>query len=200
MGMVLGLTGSIASGKSTVSKMISEIGIPIVDADVIAKQVVEVGQVAYQNIIDTFGTEILLENGEINRPALGAIIFHDPGRREELNKIVHPEVRKVMLQQSKALLDEGHRIVILDIPLLFESKLTSLVEKTIVVYVDEENQIKRLMERNKLSEEEAMARIKSQIPVSEKVKLADYVIDNNGTIEHTNKQVITLMTKIIGNK
>jgi len=199
MGMVLGLTGSIASGKSTVSKMISEIGIPIVDADVIAKQVVEVGQVAYQKIIDTFGTEILLENGEINRPALGAIIFHDPGRREELNKIVHPEVRKVMLQQSKVLLDEGHRIVILDIPLLFESKLTSLVEKTIVVYVDEENQIKRLMERNKLSEEDAMARITSQIPVSEKVKLADYVIDNNGTIEHTNKQVITLMAKIIGN-
>jgi dephospho-CoA kinase len=197
--MILGLTGSIASGKSTVSKMISEFGIPIVDADVIAKQVVEAGEVAYQKIIETFGTEILLENGEIDRPALGAIIFHDPGRRQELNQIVHPEVRKVMLEQSKKLLDEGHQIVILDIPLLFESKLTSLVEKTIVVYVDEENQIKRLMERNNLSEEEAMARIKSQIPIREKVKLADYIIDNNGTIEHTNKQVITLMTKIIGN-
>jgi len=199
MGMILGLTGSIASGKSTVSKMISEFGIPIVDADVIAKQVVEVGQVAYQKIIETFGPKILLENGEINRPALGAIIFNNPERREELNKIVHPEVRKVMLQQSKTLLDEGHRIVILDIPLLFESKLTSLVEKTIVVYVDEENQIKRLMERNNLSEEETMARIRSQIPISEKVKLADYVIDNNDTLENTNKQVKALITKIIGN-
>jgi len=199
MGMILGLTGSIASGKSTVSKMISEFGIPIVDADVIAKQVVEVGQVAYQKIIETFGPDILLENGEIDRPGLGAIIFNDPERRQELNQIVHPEVRKVMLEQSKKFLDEGHKIVILDIPLLFESKLTSLVEKTIVVYVDEENQIKRLMKRNNLSEDEAMARIKSQIPIREKVKLADYVIDNNGTIEHTNKQVITLMTKIIGN-
>ena len=199
MGMILGLTGSIASGKSTVSKMICEFGIPIVDADVIAKQVVEVGQVAYQKIVETFGPEILFENEEINRPALGAIIFNNPERREELNKIVHPEVRKVMLQQSKRLLDEGHRIVILDIPLLFESKLTSLVEKTIVVYVDEENQIKRLMKRNNLSEEEAMARIKSQIPISEKVKLADYVIDNNDTIEYTNKQVKALITKIIGN-
>ena len=197
MGMILGLTGSIASGKSTVSKMICEFGIPIVDADVIAKQVVEVGQVAYQKIIETFGPKILLENGEINRPALGAIIFNNPERREELNKIVHPEVRKVMLQQSKRLLDEGHRIVILDIPLLFESKLTSLVEKTIVVYVDEENQIKRLMERNKLSEEDAMARITSQIPVSEKVKLADYVIDNNGDLEDTKRQVKDLLNKII---
>jgi dephospho-CoA kinase len=199
MGMILGLTGSIASGKSTVSEMISGFGIPIVDADIISKQVVEVGQVAYEKILEAFGMDILLENGEINRPALGAIIFNDSERRKTLNEIVHPEVRKVMLKQANMFLDEGHEIVILDIPLLFESKLTSLVEKIIVVYVDEETQIKRLMERNNFTKEDAIARIKSQIPVSEKVKLADYVIDNNGTIENTKEQVKALITKIIGN-
>ena len=196
MGKVFGLTGSIASGKSTVSNFLKECNIPIVDADIIAKEVVEIGQPAYKKIIEAFGPEIVLQNGEINRPLLGSIIFNDKEKRLQLNGIVHPEVRRVMLEQTNTYLANGESLVIMDIPLLYESNLVHFVEKVIVVTVNEETQLSRLMNRNHLTREEAISRISSQIPVKEKEARADFVIDNNGNLDETKKQVMDLLKKI----
>jgi dephospho-CoA kinase len=193
MSLVIGLTGGIASGKSTVSNILKEMNITIIDADVEARLAVEKGEPAYQKIVAEFGNNILLTNEEIDRVKLGSIIFHNVEKRQLLNSIVHPEVRKRMNNQVEAAKEREEQVIILDIPLLFESKLTHMVEKTILVYVDRDIQLKRLMERNDLSLEEAEARIKSQMPLSEKVALADAVINNNGSIAETKKQVIEVL-------
>ncbi|MGG0175493.1 dephospho-CoA kinase [Gottfriedia acidiceleris] len=197
MGKIFGLTGSIASGKSTVSNFLKELNVPIVDADVIAKEVVEIGQPAYKKIVEAFGSEILLDSGEINRPFLGSIIFNNKEKRLQLNEIVHPEVRREMKEQADRYIKQGESLVILDIPLLYEGNSIELVEKVIVVSVSEENQLKRLMNRNGLSKEDALLRIASQIPVKEKAARADYVINNNGDFEDTKRQVKDLLNKII---
>lgn len=193
MSLVIGLTGGIASGKSTVSNMLKEMNITVIDADVEARLAVEKGEPAYQKIVAEFGDDILLDTEEIDRVKLGSIIFHNAEKRQLLNSIVHPEVRKRMNDQVEAARVRGEQVIVLDIPLLFESKLTYMVEKTILVYVDRDIQLKRLMERNDLSMENAEARIKSQMPLSEKVALADAVINNNGSITETKKQVIEVL-------
>lgn len=182
MALTIGLTGGIASGKSTVTKMIRELGIPVIDADQIARDVVKMGEEAYNQIIQAFGQEILQEDGEIDRAKLGAIVFHNEQERKKLNAIVHPAVRRRMLAEKEAYVQKGAKTVVLDIPLLFESELTHLVDKTIVVYVDDDVQLERLMKRNGFSKEEALARIQAQMPLREKVKKADAVIDNNAFI------------------
>jgi dephospho-CoA kinase len=195
MALIIGLTGGIASGKSTVSKMLEELGLAVVDADKIAHQVVEVGKPAYKEIIRAFGERILQPDLSINRQELGAIIFNDKQKREMLNSIVHPEVRREMLRQADRYLKEGARAVILDIPLLFESNLTHMVQKTILVYVDEDIQLERLIARNGYTEDEARARISSQLPLAQKKLLADVVLDNNGSIENTRKQLLLILNK-----
>lgn len=194
MSLVIGLTGGIASGKSTVSNMLKEMDITVIDADVEARLAVEKEEPAYQKIIAEFGDDILLDTEEIDRVKLGSIIFHNAEKRQLLNSIVHPEVRKRMNNQVEAARARGEQVIVLDIPLLFESKLTHMVEKTILVYVDRDIQLNRLMERNDLSLEDAEARISSQMPLSDKVALADAVINNNGTISETKKQVIEVLT------
>ncbi|MFC0270262.1 dephospho-CoA kinase [Metabacillus herbersteinensis] len=195
MTMVIGLTGGIASGKSTVSNMIREQQIPIVDADLISRQVVEVGKPAYHQIQEAFGSSILNEDETINREKLGSIIFQDEKKRYLLNSIVHPAVRKEMLQQTGMAKRNKERAVVLDIPLLFESKLTQMVEKTLLIYVDENTQLERLMNRNSYLKEEALSRIQSQMPLKEKVELADEVINNNGTINETRQQLNRILEK-----
>lgn len=195
MAVVLGLTGGIASGKSTVSKMLKELGLAVIDADEIAKEVVEVGKEAYLKIIEMFGEEIVEANGEINRPKLAHIIFHNEEKRMLLNSIVHPAVRKKMKHDEEKLIAAGSKTIILDIPLLFESNLSHLVEKTILVYVDYPIQLERLMKRNHLDCQEAKVRIASQIPLIDKVPKADAVINNNGTIDETKKQLLFLLEK-----
>ena len=194
MSLVIGLTGGIASGKSTVSNMLKEMDITVIDADVEARLAVEKGEPAHQKIIAEFGDDVLLDNEEIDRVKLGSIIFHDAEKRQLLNGIVHPEVRNRMHNQVEAAKERGEQVMVLDIPLLFESKLTHMVEKTILVYVDRDIQLNRLMERNDLSLEDAEARISSQMPLSDKVALADAVINNNGSISETKKQVIEVLT------
>lgn len=195
MTIVIGLTGGIASGKSTVAAMLRDFHIPIIDADMIAREVVEPGKEAYKEIIDAFGQEILQANGEIDRQKLGSIIFHNEEKRLLLNRIVHPAIRMEMNQQKEMYIEQGEKAVVLDIPLLFESKLTSLVHKILLVYVDEDVQLYRLMQRNHLTEEEARARIASQMSLKQKVTLADEVINNNDTIEHTKVQLINILEK-----
>lgn len=193
--MIIGLTGSIASGKSTVSQMLKELGYPIVDADLVARQVVEPGSETLEKIKETFGEGVILPDGSLDRKKVGDIIFSDPASRKRLNDIIHPAIRNEMLRQRAAYMAEGQKVVIMDIPLLFESKLQHFVDKILVVSVTEENQLKRLMERNNLSERDALARISSQLPMSVKEEGADAVIYNNGTIEETKWQLNRILEK-----
>ncbi|MGJ8729012.1 dephospho-CoA kinase [Listeria aquatica] len=195
MGFTLGLTGSIATGKSTVSRMLQDEKIPVIDADLVARKVVEKGTVGLEKIVSTFGDEVL-SKGELNRAKLGEIIFHDSKKREQLNKIVHPLVRKEMLQERDRLFKSGETFVVLDIPLLYESQLTDLVDQVLVVMTTEEVELTRLMARNGLSREEALARISTQMPISDKAKLADFVIDNSGTLKETSEQVNELLHQL----
>ncbi|MGX1192630.1 dephospho-CoA kinase [Metabacillus sp. SLBN-84] len=195
MTLSIGLTGGIASGKSTVSNMFKEANIRVIDADIIARQVVEQGAPAYRLIAEAFGSGILHEDGSIDREKLGSIIFQHAKEREKLNSIVHPAVRKEMLRQKEEAEASGEAAVVLDIPLLFESKLTHLADVTLVVYVNPDVQLSRLMKRNGLSEEDAKWRIASQLPLNEKKDQADEVIDNNGTIESTKEQFEILLEK-----
>jgi len=195
MSLVIGLTGGIASGKSTVSSILTGKGMTVVDADVEARLAVEKGEEAFDEIIAYFGTSILQDDGTIDRAKLGSIIFHDEANRLKLNSIVHPAVRKRMNKKKDEAIKSGEKIVVLDIPLLFESKLTYMVDKTLLVYVDEETQLQRLMKRNQLSEEDAIARIKSQMPLNDKKELADAIINNNGTIEETKVQLDEILHK-----
>ncbi|MBD8026255.1 dephospho-CoA kinase [Ureibacillus sp. Re31] len=189
MSMIIGLTGSIASGKSTVANMLKDYGLPIVDADLVARIVVEPGTPTLQKIVEAFGEVALTEDGAMNRQKIGEIIFNDEEKRKQLNSIIHPAIRQEMLRQRDEHVAKGAQTVIMDIPLLFESKLQHFVDKILVVSVTEETQLKRLMERNQLSEQEATARISSQLPLSIKEQGADAVINNNGTIEETAEQL-----------
>jgi dephospho-CoA kinase len=195
MTLTIGLTGGIASGKSTVTGMIRELGIPVIDADQVARDVVKVGEEAYAQIVATFGRDILQANGEIDRAKLGAIVFHSEQERKKLNAIVHPAVRRRMMAEKEAYVQNGAKTIVLDIPLLFESELTHFIDKVIVVYVDDDVQLERLMKRNGFSKEEALARIRSQMPLREKVKKADAVINNNGTVEETKQQLLQILTE-----
>ncbi|MGN8045979.1 dephospho-CoA kinase [Bacillus sp. 22190] len=195
MTLVIGLTGGIASGKSTVSQMIKEKGIRVVDADIIAKEAVSKGSAALHQIVQTFGEEVLLPNGELNRQQLGAIIFSDEEKRKKLNAIVHPEVRKEMLEQRDEGVSNNETFVVLDIPLLFESKLEGLVDRIIVVYTTPELQLSRLMNRNDLSEEEALNRIHSQQPLEEKCQKADCVIENTKDLAFMRKQLENILNE-----
>ncbi|KOO52440.1 dephospho-CoA kinase [Viridibacillus arvi] len=193
--MIIGLTGSIASGKSTVAEMLKELNLPIIDADLVARVVVEPGTETLKQIVEAFGEEVLLDEGTLNRPKLGDIIFHEPAARKTLNDIIHPAIRQEMLRQRDELLENGAKDIVMDIPLLFESRLQHFVEKILVVSVTEETQLKRLMERNNLSEKDAKARISSQLPLSEKEKGADAVIYNNKSLESTREQLHKILIK-----
>jgi dephospho-CoA kinase len=193
--MIIGLTGSIASGKSTVSKMLKKKGFPIVDADEIARLVVEPGSPVLLEISHAFGQGILREDGSLNREKLGERIFGNVEERQKLNGIIHPAIRQEMLRQKEQWISTGSNTVILDIPLLFESKLQSFVDKIIVVSVTPEIQKERLIARNVLSEEEADARIRSQLPIEEKELGADAVLRNNGPVEETESQLTEVLSK-----
>ncbi|AND41744.1 MULTISPECIES: dephospho-CoA kinase [Cytobacillus] len=195
MSLTVGLTGGIASGKSTVSSLLIEKGYTVIDADIEARLAVEKGEEAYQEIVRHFGERVLLKDGSIDRAELGSIIFHDEKERKALNSIVHPAVRKRMTAKKEQAISRNEQMIILDIPLLFESKLQYMCDKTLLVYADEGIQLQRLMQRNQLSEKEAMARIHSQMPLREKKALADAVIDNNGRIEETEKQLWDILRK-----
>jgi dephospho-CoA kinase len=193
MSIVIGLTGGIASGKSTVSDLFREYNIPVVDADVVAREVVEPGEPALAAIVKGFGENILLPDGTLDRPKLGSIIFRDEKKREQLNNIVHPVVRERMTAERDRL-KKTYPAVVLDIPLLFEGKQLQLVDKIVVVHVNSTVQLERLMQRNELTEQAALDRINSQLSLEQKASKADAVINNNGTREETREQLEQLLT------
>ncbi|EAC2401991.1 dephospho-CoA kinase [Listeria monocytogenes] len=200
MGKTIGLTGSVATGKSTVSNMIQHAGIPLVDADIAARKVVEPGTEGLKEIVAYFGEEILLADGTLDRAKLGEIIFKDKEKREKLNEITHPRVKDYMLEARERFFRAGEELVFFDIPLLFESHLESLVDQIVVVWTTPETELKRLMERNNLTKEDALRRIESQMGIDEKARKADFVIDNNESLEKTQKQVYTFIERFVKNK
>lgn len=190
MTKLLGLTGGISSGKSTISNYLRSLNIPIVDADLLARKVMGAGEPALAEIVEVFGEEALLPNGEVNRQRLGQIVFESADKRKKLNQIVQHRIRTEIKKEIQKHLKEEPTLIVLDIPLLYEQSYESEVDEVMVVYVDNERQMERLLKRNpELSEIDASNRINSQIPLLEKKEKADVVIDNNGTIEESIQQV-----------
>ncbi|HZG77061.1 MAG TPA: dephospho-CoA kinase [Paenibacillus sp.] len=190
--MNVGLTGGIACGKSTVSRMLEARGAAIVDADRIARDVVSPGRPALLDIRETFGDDVIGADGSLDRKRLGAIVFGDEAARKKLEAITHPRIRAEMKRQIEEWnAKEPGRLVVVDIPLLFESRLDRMFafEDILVVYVPREVQLERLMARDGMSREDAERRIDAQLPIEEKRRLADVVIDNSGTLEETERQV-----------
>lgn len=178
---VIGLTGGIASGKSTAAKILAELGAEVIDADQLARDVVRPGEPAYRAIVAAFGTGVLNEDGTINRAALGAIVFADPAARRRLESITHPAIARLAENSLAELRRRGTRLAVYMAPLLIEAGITGRVDEVWVVYVDSDTQVRRLMQRDGLSEADALQRISSQMSMKEKRKLARVVIDNRGT-------------------
>jgi dephospho-CoA kinase len=185
---VLGLTGGIGSGKSMVAQMFARLGAVVIDADQLAREVVEPGQPALKEIAATFGRDVLLPDGRLDRPKLAGIIFADPAERAKLDAITHPRIRARMDEEIK-LRRSGPGVLIVDIPLLYENDRTNTVETVIVVWVDPQTQLRRIRDRDGLSADAARQRIAAQMPMDEKRARADHVIDNSGSREDTRRQV-----------
>jgi dephospho-CoA kinase len=193
--MVIGLTGGIATGKSTVSAMLAEHGATIIDSDRIARQVVQPGTPGLAKIVAHFGEEYLLPGGELNRTKLGQRIFSDEKARQRLMEITHPYIFAEINTQIEHAQSQGEKMIVLDAPLLIETGLNRQVERVVLVYVDEETQIERLMKRDHLTREEAMRRIASQMSIEEKKRYADIIIDNRGSLKELEDQVERLFIK-----
>lgn len=175
--IVVGLTGGVATGKSTVATMFKQCGAVVIDADQLARQVVEPGKPAWREIVRTFGKTILNPDRTIDRHALGAIVFHHPAKRRALERIVHPRVAREQARLTKqAARQNPHAVVMYDVPLLFEAGIDKHVDATIVVTADRETQIARLKKRNHLSRAEALRRISSQMSLAKKIQQADHVL------------------------
>lgn len=193
-----GLTGGIATGKSTVARFFKQAGARVIDADQTARSVVKSGCPAWQDIVDHFGQKILLPGGEIDRIALGNIIFNDAQQKRVLDRIVHPRVFEAIGVQidRMAAIDPGS-VVILDVPLLFEARMQGDLAEIIVVYVPKSVQLTRLMARDMLSRRDALARIHSQMDIDKKKGLASLVIDNSGDRDTTRRRTIKIYRRLV---
>ncbi|KAH9843142.1 dephospho-CoA kinase-domain-containing protein [Rhodofomes roseus] len=194
--LVVGLTGGIATGKSTVSTLLRAHNIPIIDADVLARQVVLPGTHALQKIVKHFGQDVLQRDGTLDRAKLGAIVFSDERQRKVLNGIVHPAVRRAMLWDVIRCWWRGEPLCVLDVPLLIEGGLWRFVATVVVVYCSPEIQLQRLMARDSSSREAAMGRLNAQLPIGEKVDYADIVVDNSGSLQDLQGQIESLIAKL----
>jgi dephospho-CoA kinase len=188
--LLVGLTGGVGTGKSMVSRTFRDLGCLIIDADLLAREVVEPGEPVYDKIVAEFGKQILEADGRIDRKKLGALVFADPAKRKRLEEFTHPEIRKRQAGILAELLTEAFEgIVIFDAALLLETSGAKNMDRLVVVYAGEPVQLRRLMLRDAISETEARDKIRSQMPLSLKVKQAHYVVDNSGTREETGRRV-----------
>jgi dephospho-CoA kinase len=180
---LIGLTGGIASGKSTAAKQLEALGALVVDADQIARDVVMPQSTALNHIVQAFGNGILGEKGDLDRQALGRLVFSDPQARRRLEGLLHPMIQAVMMERIEQFRQTGASAVVLMVPLLFEKGMETLMDEIWVVVLDPETQMRRLMGRDSLTREEAADRIAAQMPLKEKALKADVVIDNNGSLD-----------------
>lgn len=188
MAFILGVTGGIATGKSTVVDVFRKAGVPIVDGDLIAREIVEPGQPALKALVAAFGEEILTED-RLNRKKLGEIVFNDPAKRQLLDRLLDGYLRGAITDQIKEATKTAP-LVVADIPLLYEADYQQYMDQVVVVYIPKELQLTRLMQRDHLTKEAALQRMKSQLSIEEKRQKADFLFDNQGTREETRQQVL----------
>lgn len=186
---IVGLTGGISSGKSTVSSYLKQLKIPVIDADEIARKVVEPNSQGAIEIRKTFGSDVFEEDGSLNRQRLGALIFSNAENRQKLDDLLQPLIKIMILDEIEEHRQKGENMIVLDLPLLFEKQYEELCEEIIVVYIPKELQLERLMKRNQYTKQEALSRIDSQLSIEEKRKRATVLLDNQGTIQQLYQQV-----------
>lgn len=193
-----GLTGGIASGKSTVARFLKEIGSVIIDFDILARQVVRPGEKAWSEIVEYFGKDILLDNGEINRKKISEIVFIDAEKRKILEGFTHPAIGEEFVKEVTRISSSGNNPIIqVVVPLLIEGGMQELFHAVTLVYIPREKQVIRLVERDGISRDKAINIIKAQMPIDEKIRYADFVINNNGTIEETRVQTQRVWDKLL---
>ncbi|MCC6442013.1 MAG: dephospho-CoA kinase [Armatimonadetes bacterium] len=193
--LVVGLTGGIATGKSTVADMLRRRGAIVFDADRIAHETIAPGGEAWQEVLQAFGPGVRAEDGSIDRSRLGAVVFSDPEARARLEAIVHPKVTQTLLDEVERLRsrpDAAETVAVLEVPLLFEARLEWTVDKILLVTAEQKKQVSRLTSKRGLCVEAARQRISSQLPLSEKIERSDWVVDNSGSTEETERQVDAL--------
>ena len=205
MTVVVGLSGGIGTGKSSVARLFAEAGAVVIDADAIVHELQAPGTPLLAEIAEAFGPEVLRADGSLDRERLGSIVFRDPEARRRLGAIVHPKVGAEMLRRLEAARAAGARLVVLDIPLLFEGRKAGTgsaallgFDASVLAYAPEALQIERQIARDRCSRDEALRRIRAQLPIEEKRALADHVIDNSGALADTARQVRDLVTLLLG--
>jgi len=193
--MRFGVTGIFASGKGTVCEMFRELGAEVIDTDIVAREIMEPGRDTLKKVIEKFGSEFILSDGTLDRRGFANSVFGNYEKVKILNEITHPAILKIVVERSS-----GDGIYMINTPLLFESGFDKYMDYCIVVTAGESHVLSRGSKRDKISEDEIKERLKHQIPLNEKVKLADYIIDNSGTIEDTKRQVVDLWKILIQNR
>ncbi len=195
--VLVGVTGGIATGKSTVARLFQECGAALIDADVLARQVVEPGKPAWRDIVRTFGRQVLNPDRTLNRGALGAIVFRSSAKLRTLNAIVHPRVARAQAQLAREIArKDPNAVIIYDVPLLFEAAAQRRVDRVVVVTADRKTQIARLRQRNRLTRAEALRRIRSQMSLAKKTRRADYVLDGTLPIGRLRREVARIFEQL----
>lgn len=192
----IGITGGIATGKSTVADIIRSQKIPVIDADTIAREVVEPDELAYQQIVKEFGSEILNENRQLNRQKLAEIVFSDEKQLDKLNQIIQPEIFKRIEEILELFEEQQTPLIFLEIPLLYENGYQKILDQVWLVYLDQDRQLQQLIKRDAISKEQAFLRVNSQMPLEEKKNIADVVIENSRSKNELKETVIKLLSEI----
>ena len=195
---LIGLTGGIATGKSTVAGMLAERGATVIDADELARRVVEPGQPAYTAVVERFGSEVVNPDGTLNRGRLGAVVFADPSARRDLERITHSRIGELMQRGIADAIAHDAPVAVVDIPLLYEATRDDMFEGVLLVYAPRADQLRRMVSRDRFSEAEATARLDAQLPIEAKRDLATWVIDNSGDLRDTERQVAAWWGEEIG--
>lgn len=193
---LFGLTGGIASGKSTVAAILRRLGAAVINADELSREVVQPGQAAWKEIVETFGSDILQKDQSLDRKKLRTIVFHNPEARKKLEAIIHPRVRSLAEQRMRELAAAGSSIIAYEVPLLFEAQIHLWLRPVILVACDPATQKQRLRQRDQLTDIEAQQHLDAQMALEDKRKLADYVIENTGSLEDLEQQVRAVLQKI----
>lgn len=196
--IAVGLTGGVGSGKSTVARLFLELGATLIDADEVAREVVEPGEPAWQDIRDAFGEGVFAEDGRLDRAALARVVFRDDEARAKLNRIVHPRVAERSAALMQAAKERGEAWLVYDVPLLYENGLESMFDTVVVVTASDETRKRRLVDREGWPEADIEARMRAQLPLAEKAQRADHVIDNDGSLLETRRQVEEVVARILG--